>query len=297
MKLKDLFAYVNERFPVINMALFAILFLTVYSVADFFWPRFSPAGLGWREAWGMVAVVSFFFRLRVFDEQKDYALDAVNHPHRVLQSGRVTLGQLRNVSLAGGLLELTWSITMGMPTLVCWLLAVSYSLLMRYEFFVGRYLQKKLVLYALTHMLIMPFVIGWVWSAYVPDYGMTSPFVLLAVLSLLGGFSFEIARKIHAPEAEQDLIDSYSKSMGYATAIVTVLLVLLTSVAVQCYLLITLRAHALSFVVIGLLYLLTLTIYLISLAKPREKTLKVAEMLVSLFMVVGYLSVILVVNA
>ena len=296
MKLKDLFAYVNERFPVINTALFAILFLTVYSVADFFWPRFSPAGLGWREAWGMAAVVSFFFRLRVFDEQKDYALDAVNHPHRVLQSGRVTLGQLRNVSLAGALLELTWSVIMGMPTLVCWLLAVSYSLLMRYEFFVSRYLQERLVLYALTHMLIMPFVIGWVWSAYVPDYSMTAPLVLLAVLSLLGGFSFEIARKIHAPEAERELIDSYSKAMGYATAIVTVLLVLLTSVAVQCYLLITLQAHALPFVVIGLLYLLTLTTYLYSLTKPQEKTLKAAHVLVSLSMLVSYLSVILVVN-
>lgn len=296
MNLKDLAAYLNERFPAINMALFAVLFGTVYSVASFCWPAFGTAGFGWREAWGMVAVISFFFRLRVFDELKDYALDAVNHPHRVLQSGRVTLNQLQNVSLAGAFLELTWSVAMGAPTLVCWLLAVSYSLLMRYEFFVSRYLQSRLVLYALTHMLIMPFSIGWIWSAYVPNYGLTFPLFLLAALSVLGGFSFEIARKLHAPEAERERIDSYSKSMGYTTAIVTVLLVLLLSVAVQYYLLIILRAGALPFVVIGLLYLLTLSTYLYALTKPEEKILKVAGVLVSLFMVVSYLSIILAVN-
>ncbi len=222
MKLKALAAYFNERFRVLNMALFAVLFLTVYSVAGFFWPVFGTAGFGRREEWGMVAVISFFFRLRVFDEIKYYALDAVNHPHRVLQSGRVSLKQLLNLSLAGAILELTWSM-MGIPTLVCWLLAVLYSLLMRYEFFVSCYLKKRLVLYALTHMLIMPFIIWWIWSAYVPDFGITYHLFLLAALSLLGGFSFEMARKLHAPEAEKELIDSYSKSLGYSKAIFTVL--------------------------------------------------------------------------
>ena len=278
------------------MALFAVLFLVVYSVAGFFWPDYRPAGFGWREAWGMAALISFFLRLRVFDEIKDYAPDSVNHPHRVLQSGRVTVKQLIAITLAGGFIELTWSVAMGIPTLIGWLLAVSYSLLMRYEFFVSGYLQKRLVLYALTHLLIMPLVVGWIWSAYVPNYGLTHALLLLAALSLLGGFAFEIARKLHTPETERERIDSYSKLMGYRTAIVTVLLVLLLSVAVQYRLLVMLRAGALPFVVIGLLYLLTLGIYFFAIAKPQEKTLKAAEVLVSVAMVVSYLSIILVVN-
>ena len=97
MSLKNLAAYLQERFPFVNMALFAILFATVFTVAG----RASagsagplpPFGPG--EVVGMLAAISFFFRLRVFDEIKDYASDAVLYPQRVLQSGRVSLQQLQ----------------------------------------------------------------------------------------------------------------------------------------------------------------------------------------------------------
>jgi hypothetical protein len=293
---KNLVAYLNERFPVLNMALFAVLFGTVYSVARVAGPGLHPGGFGWREGWGMLATISFFFRLRVFDEQKDYALDAVNYPQRVLQSGRVSLAQLATLAGAGAVLELAWSVWMGGPTLLVWLLAVGYSLLMRYEFFAHAYLTKRLLLYAGTHLLIMPFVIGWVWSAYGPVDAPTLLFGLLAGLSLLGGFSFELARKLHTPETERDGVDSYSKSLGYVPTIGAVLGVLSGSVAVQGWLLVRLGAGPGPFGVIGLVYLLTVAVYLAALTRPREKTLKAGEILVSLAMVVSYVSIILTVN-
>ena len=136
MKIKDLFAYLQERFPVVNMALFAILFLTVYAVAS---THPGPASyfpvtfeFGWREVLGILATISFFFRLRVFDEIKDYDLDAINHPHRVLQSGRISLQQLQAIALAGAVVEIAWSVMMGIPTVVAWLAVLGYSMLMRY---------------------------------------------------------------------------------------------------------------------------------------------------------------------
>ncbi|TAE27589.1 MAG: hypothetical protein EAZ91_16070 [Cytophagales bacterium] len=292
MNLKNLFAYLQERFPPVNMALFAVLFGTVYSVARYFWSSYTPAPFGLREVGGMVAVITFFFRLRVFDEIKDYDLDAINHPQRVLQSGRVNLRQLFTLAVAGGVWELAWSVWSGWPTVVCWVLAVGYSLLMRYEFFVGAFLKKRLLLYAITHMLIMPLVIAWVWSAYTPDFGLSRPLYLLAALSLLGGFAFEIARKLHTPAAERPLVDSYSKTMGYAGAIGAVLLVLTGSVLVQRLLLTDLRSPNLPFVLIGLLYAATLVLYGLALARPAEKTLKLGELLVSLSMLVSYVCVI-----
>ncbi len=89
-----LLAYLQERFPPVNMMLFAILHLAVYSATEVersFGPVF------WL---GILATISFFFRLRVMDEIKDYDLDAVNHPQRVLQSGGVTLGFL--IGAVGG---------------------------------------------------------------------------------------------------------------------------------------------------------------------------------------------------
>lgn len=295
MNLINLSAYLRERFPLINMALFAILFMTVYAVADFYTAEATAAagGFKWQHSWGILATISFFFRLRVFDEIKDFQLDSLNHPQRVLQSGRINLRQLISLSIAGTLFEIAWSIYMGIPTLLCWILAAGYSLLMRYEFFVGEYLKKRLLLYAITHMLVMPLIILWVWSAFVPGFGLGLEYFMLAALSLLGGFSFELARKIHATEAERPLVDSYSKSMGFSPAVLAVLLVLLAGVLTLSYLLNLLQAASWAYIVIGFLYLATLALYIVSMRRPEEKKLRTAEKLVSLFMLLSYLSIII----
>ena len=291
MVLKNFVAYLRERFPPVNVMLFAILFLTVYSIS-----RLSPEGhsLDIGRWVGVLAVISFFFRLRVFDEIKDYELDALNHPQRVLQSGRVTLRQLKAVALVGTAVELVWSVGMGSGVLVAWLTAVGYSLLMRYEFFVGDWLRKRLLIYAISHMLVMPLIIAWVWLAFRDTF--SSSFFLLAALSLLAGFSFEIARKIHAPAAERATVDSYSKTVGYRFAIGLVLVLLLAGTAVQWQLLRDVSARSWAFVVLSLSYLVTLVVYLRNLMRPQEKALRKAELGVSLFMLISYISIIVEAN-
>lgn len=293
MFLRHFAAYLAQRFPPVNMGLFAILFLTVWSVAG---TSGASAAFGWREAGGMLATISFFFRLRVFDEIKDYAADAVNHPHRVLQSGRVTLSQLQQLAWLGAFGELVWSLRMGPAAVGGWLLALGYSLLMRYEFWVSDYLKKRLVLYALTHMLIMPLLIGWLWVSYRPSWPLPPRFFMLAALSLLGGFAFEIARKVRAPEAERPGIDSYSRAMGYRGAIVAVLLVLASGIAVQSVLLLQLRAGAWPFGLLAVLFTLTLLVYLRAAIRPKEKLLRSAELLVSLFMLTSYIALLVVIK-
>ena len=291
MVLKNFVAYLRERFPPVNMMLFAILFLTVYSIS-----RLSPEGhsLDIGRWVGVLAVISFFFRLRVFDEIKDYELDALNHPQRVLQSGRVTLRQLKAVALVGTAVELVWSVGMGSGVLVAWLTAVGYSLLMRYEFFVGDWLRKRLLIYAISHMLVMPLIIAWVWLAFRDTF--SSSFFLLAALSLLAGFSFEIARKIHTPAAERATVDSYSKAVGYRFAIGLVLVLLLAGTAVQWQLLRDVSARSWAFVVLSASYLPTLVMYLQNLISPHENTLRKAELGVSLFMLISYISIIVEAN-
>ena len=150
MKLRNLGAYLQERFAPVNMGLFVVLFFTVRGVASVACAegRCTPHTDGpVLVALGALATVSFFFRLRVFDEEKDFALDAINHPQRVLQTGRVTLPQLRTLAWAGAALELGWSAWQDGTTLVLWGLALGCSLLMRVEFGVGSWLRRHLGLY------------------------------------------------------------------------------------------------------------------------------------------------------
>ncbi|WP_168194599.1 UbiA family prenyltransferase [Antarcticibacterium arcticum] len=286
------FAYFRERFPPINMALFAILFFTVQAVSSFF-----IAGQEERPFWwyilGILAVISFFFRLRVFDEIKDFDIDLHNHPQRVLQSGRIGLKHLISLSVLGTVIEIVWSLLSGWPVILVWLFALGYSLLMRYEFFTGKFLNKYLLLYATTHMLVMPLIILWVYTAFHPALEILFPFYILAALSLLSGFSFEVARKIHSPVAERPGVDSYSKSLGYSTSVILVLLLLLGGVLVQLYLLSLIDARLWAYVLIGIVFFFALLLYVNNLFRPTEKSLRLAEKIVSLFMLAAYMSIII----
>jgi 4-hydroxybenzoate polyprenyltransferase len=295
MILKDIVAYFKERFPVINMALFAILFFTVRSIASFFTPM-NQGNEFWWLALGVLAVISFFFRLRVFDEIKDFDIDSKNHPQRVLQTGRVKKKQLIAISIVGTLIEIAWSMVSGLPVVICWSVAVGYSLLMRYEFFVGKFLNKYLLLYAFTHMLVMPLIILWVYSAFHPKLDVLFPFYILGGLSLFSGFSFEIARKVRAPKAERPGVDSYSKSIGYVGAIALLLLILFSGVLIQVYLLYQLNSRSWAYILIGVIFLFALIFYMKNIYKPTEKSLRKAEKIVSLFMLASYLSIIIEVH-
>lgn len=291
MNIRNIIAYFKERFPPVNMLLFAILFLTVYSVASYF-STYTATETA-KILVGIIAVISFFFRLRVFDEIKDFKIDAVNHPHRVLQSGRVSLRQLIMISVILAIFEILWSCWNGPITLVCWLIAVAYSFMMRYEFFISAFLKKRLFLYACTHMLIMPLIILWIWAGFYKN-GLHHPALyLLAALSLLGGFCFEIARKIHAPAAEKLTVDSYSKSLGFIASIACVLLFLLAGVLVQAWLLYIIQSRLWAYVLIVLLYIGTCIVYVTSIRQPPEKKLRLAELFVSLFMLLSYVSIII----
>lgn len=291
MNIRNIAAYFKERFPPVNMLLFAILFLTVYSVASYF--SMYKGKVTAEIIIGMIAVISFFFRLRVFDEIKDFKMDMINHPHRLLQSGRISLRQLMMISAVFTVSEIVWSFWNGPVTMVCWLIAVAYSLLMRYEFFIGEFLKKRLLLYAVTHMLIMPLIILWIWSAFYNDSLHHPALYLLAALSLLGGFCFEIARKIHTPGAEKSTVDSYSKSLGFIPSILCVLLFLLAGTLVQCYLLYIIKTRLWAYILTGLLYTATCYLYVTSGKQPTEKKLRLAELFVSLFMLLSYVSIIL----
>jgi hypothetical protein len=295
MKLRNLAAYLKERFAPVNMGLFAVLFSTVRavaSVASGTAAGSAPAESWWLPVWGALATISFFFRLRVFDEEKDFAQDLVNHPGRVLQTGRVTLPQLRTLAWTGVLLELSWSVAHGRRALLGWLLALVYSLLMRAEFGVGQWLRRHLVLYAVSHMLIMPLVILWLWLAYAPGALMSPLLLLLLALSLLGGFAFELARKLHAPAVERAGVDSYSQTLGYGPALAVTALVLLAGAATQARLLAQLGAGKLAYGLLLGLLLVALSLYGVALKRPHEKLLRRAELVVSLFMLTSYLALL-----
>jgi 4-hydroxybenzoate polyprenyltransferase len=177
-------------------------------------------GLG--DLGAFLAVWAFMFVVRVCDEHKDFVVDARNHPHRVLQRGLVTLGQLRvlaAIAVAGEL-----AVTVGFAVaggtvipVVAWSVATAWLALMTKEFFLAAYLVPRLPLYAASHMILTPLIVYWVMtlgaagSAVWPGGAAVAWF---CATSYALGAAVEVARKLRPPEAERIGVDSYTKEWG-----------------------------------------------------------------------------------
>lgn len=240
-------AWMKERFPFANALLFFVLYLASAAVARSITGESIHISL--LDLIMCLVTWSFFLVIRIFDEHKDYDLDVLNHPDRVLQSGLITLGHLKVLAGIAIAVQAVFSLyldgfTLG-PVTLSWLILFGYLCLMGAEFFCGEWLEKRLALYAFTHMLIMPLIVFWLATAAVQStdfYQVLNPSVcIMMLLAFVSGFCFEIARKTRGPEEERDSVDSYSKIFGTKGSAYVVMALVTCMLVSQIWLMISLN--------------------------------------------------------
>lgn len=210
-------AYLAERFPLLGHGL---LIASYYSSNQFLAEVLTRPGQPVRydrsTLLGALTLFLFFFHLRVFDEHKDYAEDRRNHPERVLQRGLLTLHHLRRLGAGAIILGGALAAAAGGAAIVAWLACLTFSLLMLREFFAGAWLRRRLLVYAATHMLIMPLLAGMIFSFATGRYPWQAPgwFWLYSFVGFFVSFNWEISRKIRAPEEERDGVQTYTRLLG-----------------------------------------------------------------------------------
>ncbi|MDX5319781.1 MAG: hypothetical protein LPK45_01840 [Bacteroidota bacterium] len=270
------------------MVLFIILYVTVSRVANHD-QGYEQVSVGLDTLLGVLSCISFFFRLRVMDEIKDFKTDQVVHPERLVVQGKVSIPFLIGMSLPGFLLEAYWSYSHGLISGLLWAVAVGYTLLMRYEFFIGEYLGKRLFSYAFTHTLIMPLVVAWLWSAQAHIiFGPSLALYLLMAIAFFAALAFEVARKTYSGKEEPIEIMTYSKRFGRKGASMLASLLLL----INCLGLFALfELFALAMWPLGLSFLvffIVFMMYVLANRKGETNLYRKAEKMVSLAMVLNY---------
>lgn len=221
-------AYLDERFPLVGHGL---LILSFYSSNQFLAHALSspaePMRYDLTSLCGSLTLLLIFLHLRIFDDHKDYAADCRHFPHRVLQRGVVTLGELKVLAALAIAGEFCLAAICGPAALVAVTTAFVFSLLMLKEFFVGEWLKRHFLVYASVHMLIMPLLSLVVYSFATGEYFWSAPgwYWLYSLVSFFVAFNWEISRKIRAPEEEIDGVDSYTRLFGTYGAAYLVLLV------------------------------------------------------------------------
>ncbi len=221
-------AYFSERFP---LAVYTVLIASFYSSNQFLAHALTHPGEPMRydisSLMGCSVLLCLFFHLRVFDDHKDYVDDCRYFPDRVLQRGVVTLNDLKLLGAVAISAELLLAALWSSASLVSTLLALGFSLLMFKEFFVRDWLKRHFIVYASTHMMIMPLFAIVIFSFATRQYPWQAPgwFWLYSFVGFFVAFNWEISRKIRAPEEEIDGVDSYTKIFGTYGAAYLVLLV------------------------------------------------------------------------
>ena len=161
-------------------------------------------------------LTSFFFRLRLFDEIKDYAVDLQHNPSRPLARGVLSIDQVKVTLLILITLELIGTSLLGYKYFFAHLLATSYSLLMFEEFFIGKYIRNHLTTYALLHTFVSclsSFSAALVFSS-AADSELSFQTVLFFITPWFYFNLFEFARKTFAANEERPLVDTYSSLFG-----------------------------------------------------------------------------------
>jgi 4-hydroxybenzoate polyprenyltransferase len=210
-------AYLAERFPPLSHG---TLILSFYSSNQFLAHALTTPGepmrYDARSLMGYLVVLAVFLHLRIFDDHKDYDEDCRHFPKRVLQRGVVSLRDLKWLLALVLLVELGLGALRGPAALVSTLLVLAFSLLMLKEFFARDWLKRHFLIYATTHMLIMPLLALLVFSFATGLSFWQAPgwFWLYAFVGFFVAFNWEVSRKIRAPEQEIEGVDSYTRLFG-----------------------------------------------------------------------------------
>lgn len=215
-------AYLSERFPIPDhLMMVLVYFLANQFLAQVLGKPGRPLQIGWFTALGMLFLFCVFFHLRVFDEHKDYEDDCKHYPGRMLSRGFITLRDLKRLGAVAIVTELICAVVSGWPAVLAVGLVVFYSWVMLHEFFVPTWLRSHFIVYAISHMSIMPLITATIFSFTMrrPFWDAPWLFWAYAAADFFAFANWEISRKIRLPEDEIEGVSSYSKAFGMFAAV------------------------------------------------------------------------------
>ena len=213
--------YQKERFPVFAHGPIVIVFCL--SVMLFSSLQYDELPDLWRISGAIVSTLILFFQLRVADEFKDFEIDMRYRPHRPVQRGVISLGELARWAKIGAAVQFLIALATDVGLIPILALVWAYMGLMTREFFVPEWLRRHHVSYLLSHMLVMPLIAFYVsafdWLCKCRDLPAGLGWIMF--FSFAAGLTLELGRKIRTPSAEKRGVETYSSLWGprLATAV------------------------------------------------------------------------------
>ncbi len=161
-----------------------------------------------------LGVVVFYYKLRLYDEIKDYELDCVINPHRPLPRGLLFHRDLYLGIVLCLIFEQIFFSRFGQNAVFLLVIAQVYSLIMYKEFFIRDIIRPHLTTYAVLHTVVTSFltfaILGSLKDQNILEAYIERDNILMALNNWLLFNVFEFGRKTYATEEERAGVDTYS---------------------------------------------------------------------------------------
>ena len=323
--IKNFKIYLNERFPLGKNSIFVLIFtLSGYIYTGLlynskiikptlskevnrvllFWDKeIDKVSIIWYKFLPLFIIIfMFFFQLRITDEFKDYEEDLKYRPYRPVQRGVISLKALGKIGIATIIIQIILAHVINPKLIYFMLLVWFYMFLMTKEFFIKNWLTERILIYALSHVVIMIFITlvivkgtGYILESHFLEtlYLLLEKYeknifiglIPLFTLNYLNGIVLEIGRKTRRADEEEHGVQTYSKLWGKKKAVVILSLLF----AVEYFLVILGLSYTYEkyFLFSGLVLLIILIISIYFMIKFLKKDLsgKIVESVSGLWIV------------
>jgi len=257
--IKNFKIYLNERFPLGKNSFFVLIFtLSGYIYTGLLYNSKIIKSILSKEVnrvpllWGkeidkvpiiwyklfplFIIIFMFFFQLRITDEFKDYEEDLKYRPYRPVQRGIISLKALGKIGIATIIIQIILAHVINPKLIYFMLLVWVYMFLMTKEFFIKNWLTERILIYALSHVVIMIFITlvilkgtGYILESHFLETLYLSleryeknifiGLIPLFALNYLNGIVLEIGRKTRRANEEEYGVQTYSKLWGRKKAV------------------------------------------------------------------------------
>ena len=308
--IKNFKIYLNERFPLGKNSFFVLIFtlsgyiytsLLYNSKIMYLFTNGVKIGIFQYKIIALFIIIfMFFLQLRITDEFKDYEEDLKYRAYRPVQRGIISLKTLGKIGIATVIIQIMLAHVID-PEIIYFMIFVwIYMFLMAKEFFIKKWLTKRILIYALSHVVIMVFITLVIVEAtqYIVPKNIFDVFILqryrhniyfalipLFALNYLNGIVLEIGRKTRRADEEEHGVQTYSKLWGRKKAVVVLSLLFV----IEYFLVILGLAHTYEkyffFGGLTLLVILVVSIYFMIKFLKKDLSGKIVESVSGLWII------------
>lgn len=275
---KKWYTYQKERFPIATYGLyiFSIVFGTFcFATESKNWIMLIPM---------FVVALLQFLMVRIVDEFKDFEEDSKYRPYRPVPRGLVSLKELGILGGICAIIQIGLTAILNLKGLIYLSLVWIFFAIMSKSFFIKKLVDKHILLEVTLDEFLMPLLVLYL-STFVTTISVKLiPFL---ILSYLGSWIVEIARKVRCKEDEENGVKTYTAVFGIpkTTTIVVVLEALI--MMMQYYILGT------KYIIpILALYVLINIPNLLFIIKENKKLAKMVGLLANMYLILVYISML-----